>query len=61
MQNIWESDLPDIVNEDALDRCQWKPDQIIKAVQEELDPTPDAFIENAEIKREAVKRKTGVP
>ena len=57
MQNIWESDLPDIVNEDALDRCQWKSDQIIRDVQNELDPTPDQFLDNEKITREPGKKK----
>lgn len=41
VQNIWESDLPDIVNEDALDRVNWKSEQIIKDVQMDVDPMPD--------------------
>lgn len=49
--NIWESDLPDIVNEDAMDRVRWKHEHIIKDVQDELDPSPEAFIEQAEFKR----------
>jgi len=29
VQNIWESDLPDIVNEDALELVRWKGPDII--------------------------------
>lgn len=45
VQNIWESDLPDIVNEDALDSVRWKNHEIIEDIQNELDPTPEEFIE----------------
>ena len=48
--NIWESDLPDIVNEDAIDRCKWKGPDIIAEVQNELDPSPDQMIAEAEMK-----------
>ena len=52
VQNIWESDLPDIVNEDALDRVPWKSDQIIKDVQDEVDPMPEDFVAAEEQKRD---------
>ena len=45
VQNIWESDLPDIVNEDALDSVRWKSHEIILDIQNEIDPTPEEFIE----------------
>ena len=44
VQNIWESDLPDIINEDTMERVHWKGEHIIKEVQDELDPDADAFI-----------------
>ena len=44
VQNIWESDLPDIVNEDALDGVRYKSDQIIKDVQDEVDPLPESLV-----------------
>ena len=51
VQNIWESDLPDIVNEDAMGGVRWKGEHIIKDVQDEVDPSPEAFIEQQEVKR----------
>lgn len=51
VQNIWESDLPDIVNEDAMGGVRWKGEHLIKDVQDEVDPSPEAFIEQQEVKR----------
>ena len=50
--NIWESDLPDIVNEDNLDRVPYRAEQIIKDVQLDLDPTPEQVLEAEELKRQ---------
>ena len=50
--NIWESDLPDIVNEDNLDRVPYRAEQIIKDVQLDLDPTPEQALEADELKRQ---------
>ena len=54
VQNIWESDLPDIINEDTMERVQWKAEHIIKEVQDELDPDPEAVIFQAQ---ETTKRE----
>ena len=49
VQNIWESDLPDIINEDTMERVRWKGEHIIREVQDELDPDPELAIKEAEI------------
>ena len=49
VQNIWESDLPDIINEDTMERVRWKGEHIIREVQDELDPDPELIMKEAEI------------
>lgn len=62
VQNIWESDLPDIVNEDALERVHWQKEQIIAEVQNELDPSPEQFIDQEDQKHGAgSKKRAGGP
>ena len=46
--------MPDIVNEDALDRVRWRPEQIIKDVQDDVDPSPEVFVQQEELKRQNV-------
>ena len=41
VQNIWESELPDIINDDNLDTVPWKQSQIINDVQTDIDPSPE--------------------
>jgi hypothetical protein len=35
--NIWESELPDIINDSAMDNVPWKGNQMIADVQAEMN------------------------
>ena len=59
VQNIWESELPDIINDRALESVPWKGPQIITEVSRDIDPSPDDYILKQEHDISASPRKGG--
>ena len=55
--NIWESELPDIINDSAMDNVPWKGNQMIADVQAEMNKVNESQ-EYMDDQEDAEKRKS---